>query len=432
LKRKLWEKILLIGALLGLVGGTLAGCGGQTSPTAENGGPVVLHTLYMNQAGYTDKVLEDMAAEFHKQNPDITVEFSFVPYDSLHDKIVTSASSPTATYDVVLEDLIWSTEFAKKGYVIPLESYINKDIDTKDIAPALFSPFEVDGHTWAMPFLANFQNFFYNAAMLKKAGFSGPPKTMDEWLNQMETLKKDGIVKYPWIDSWKQEEGLVCDYVRTAGEYGANLFDKDGNPIMNQGGALKALEFMRKTVDLGLVDPNSLTADEPTAMNAFISGNAAFNTNWTFVYGKMNDPSSSKIVGQGQVTTFPVDSGTNQPSASVSGFQGLAIMANSKHQDAAWKWIQFATSKEIQAQHLDEMPIWTSVQKSPEALKANPAINVYTENLDNVYNRPLVPDYMQVSTIIQKYVHAVLAQEMSPQAGADAMVKDIKALNNSQ
>ncbi|MDA8336796.1 MAG: extracellular solute-binding protein [Peptococcaceae bacterium] len=201
---------------------------------------------------------------------------------------------------------------------------------------------------------------------------------------------------------------------------------------MNQGGALKALEFMRKTVDLGLVDPNSLTADEPTAMNAFISGNAAFNTNWTFVYGNMNNPKDSKIVGEGQVTTFPVASGTNQASASVSGFQGLAIMANSKHPNAAWKWIQFATSNAIQAQHLDEMPIWTSLQKSPAALKANPAISVYTVNLDNVYNRPLVPDYMQVSTIIQKYVHAVLAQEMSPQAGADAMVKDIKALNNSR
>jgi multiple sugar transport system substrate-binding protein len=45
----------------------------------------------MNQAGYTDKVLEQMAAEFHQQNPNITVDFTFVPYDTLHDKIVTSA-----------------------------------------------------------------------------------------------------------------------------------------------------------------------------------------------------------------------------------------------------------------------------------------------------------------------------------------------------
>lgn len=430
--KKTWYKILVFAILLGLMGTVLGGCGQSPQATTTTTGPVVLHTLYMNQAGYTDKVLEQMAAQFHQQNPNITVDFTFVPYDSLHDKIVTSASAPTGTYDVVLEDLIWSTEFAKKGYVVPLDSYIQKDVDTKDIAPALFSPFEVDGHTWAMPFLANFQNFFYNAAMLKKAGFSGPPKTMTEWLNQMETLKKDGIVQYPWIDSWKQEEGLVCDYVRTAGEYGANLFDKNGNPVMNQGGALKALEFMRKAVDLGLVDPNSLTADEPTAMNAFISGNAAFNTNWTFVYGEMNNPQDSKIVGDGRVTTFPVASGTNQPSASVSGFQGLAIMANSQNQAAAWKWIQFATSKTIQAQHLDEMPIWTSLQQSPAALKANPDISVYTVNLDNVYNRPLVPDYMEVSTIIQKYVHAVLAKEMTPQAGADAMVKDIQALKSNQ
>lgn len=43
LKRKLWRKIVLIGAVLGLLGGTLAGCGQSPQPTS--GGPVVLHTL---------------------------------------------------------------------------------------------------------------------------------------------------------------------------------------------------------------------------------------------------------------------------------------------------------------------------------------------------------------------------------------------------
>lgn len=382
----------------------------------------------MNQAGYSDKALEQMAQDFEKENGGkVQVKFTFVKYDELHDKIVASAAASTATYDVVLLDLIWTSEFGDKGYVEALDPNL-ADIKKDDIAPAVWKAFTYQGKIWAFPFLANFQNFFYNKDQLAKAGFNAPPKTMDEWVAQMEALKAKGIVQYPYTDSWRQAEGLVCDYVRTAGEFGGSLFDDKGQPVMDQGAGLQALKFMRMLVDKGLANPNALNSDEPTAKDAFISGQAAFNTNWTFVYGQMNDASVSKVKGAAEIGTMPVAGGVNLPSASVSGFQGLAIMANSAHKKEAWQWIKYATSPAVQAKHLEEMPVWTSVQKSPEAKKVNPAIDIMAINLANVFNRPQVPDYQQVSAVIQEEVHKTLLKQETPEQAAKNMVDRIKKL----
>ncbi len=396
---------------------------------------VVLKVLYMNQAGYTTTVLRQMGKQFQKEYPNVTIQFTFLPYTQMHSAVLTSAAAPTAQYDVVLSDLIWTGEFGSRGYTLPLNSYIKQNVkNANQIPQSVWNGFKVGNKIMAMPFLANFQNFYYNKNLLKKAGFNAPPKTMTQWLHQMKVLKAKHIVQYPYEDSWLQAEGLVCDYVRTAGEFGnGNLFNANGQPIMNQGPALKALQWMRMLYADGLANPNSLTADEPTAANAFASGQVAFNTNWTFVTGIMDTKSESKIVGQGVVTTFPVAPGTNKAthSADISGFQGLAIAANTPAnlRPWAWKWIQFATSPAVQAQHLhSQWPVWSQIANSPKEKKLNKWASVYQQNLNSVYNRPVIANYLQVSSIIQQYVHEAIAGTIPVKQAADEMVQQINQL----
>jgi len=422
---------------LALLAGSILGTPMAQAATAHQSPakPIVLKVLYMNQAGYTTQVLRQMAAGFHQEYPNVTVQFTFLPYGNMHSAILTSAAAPNAQYDVVLSDLIWTGEFAQRGYTIPLNSYIDADIkNAAQIPGSVWDGFKIGGRIMAMPFLANFQNFYYNKKLLAEAGFKSGPTTMAQWLHQMEVLKAKKIVQYPYEDSWTQAEGLVCDYVRTAGEFGnGNLFNAQGKPVMNQGPALQALEWMHMLYAKGLANPNSLTADEPTAANAFASGQAAFNTNWTFVTGIMNDKTESKIVGDGVVATFPVAPGTNPMthSASISGFQGLAIPANTPAamRPWAWKWIQFATSPKVQAQHLhSQWPVWSTVASSAAEKRLNPAWKVYEENLNAVYNRPAVANYLQVSSIIQQYVHEAIAGTLPVKQAADDMVQQIEAL----
>ena len=125
---------------------------------------------------------------------------------------------------MILLDLIWTAEFASKKMVISLDDRITPDMG-KDIAPAIMGAFEFDGKTWAMPFLANFQLFFYNMDMIRKAGFSAPPKTLEEMVDQMKAMKAKNIVQYPWTIHGTRKKGWP-EFVWLTGAFGGDTFDE--------------------------------------------------------------------------------------------------------------------------------------------------------------------------------------------------------------
>jgi len=401
--------------------------GGQAAASAK---PEEIHVLYMAQAAYQPADVE-MWAKIFTDVTGIKVNVDFVKYDEQHEKVVTSAVAATPTYDVFSLDLIWTAEFASKGFCVPLDDNIASFKD--DIPQSIMDAFVYDGKTWAMPFLANFQLFFYNVNMIKRAGFSGaPPKTLEEMVTMMKAMKKKGIVKYPWTDSWNQKEGLTCEYVWLTGAFGGDTFDKDGKPIFNEGPGLKALQFMVMLLKDGLASPKSLTNDEPAAKDDFIAGQAAFTSNWTFQYGFLDNPKVSKIVGQAKMGLLPVAKDVlgkyKYNTASVSGFQGAAILANSKHKEAAWKWLRFCTSPVVQRAYLTEMPVWKSVATSSYAKQMDPTMGVKAKEIASVHHRPRVPQYTETSSILQKYIHRALEMKMSPKEALDAAKAEIEKL----
>jgi len=417
------RKFILVLLMAGMVltGGTFA------AGAAEE-----INVIYMAQAAYQPDEIRDMADLFEELSG-IKVNLEFVKYDEQHEKVVLSAVAPVPTYDVFSLDLIWTAEFASRGFCVPIDDYITEI--KADIAPAILDAFVFNGKTWAMPFLANFQLFFYNIDMIKKAGFAGPPKTLEEMVEQMEAMKAKGIVKYPWTDSWNQKEGLTCEYVWLTGAFGGDTFDEKGRPIFNTGPGLEALEFMVMLLEKGLASPKSLTNDEPAAKDDFISGNAAFTSNWTFQFGLMNDPAVSKVVGAGKMGLLPVSKDVlgkyPDDTASVSGFQGAAILANSKNKDAAWKYVRYITSPIVQRAYLTEMPVWTSVQTSAYAKMMDPVIDIKGKQIASVHHRPKVPPYPEVSSILQRYIHLALEGKMKPKAALDEAKAEIEAVMGS-
>src|SRR5207237_8831781 len=148
----------------------------------------------------------------------------------------------------------------------------------------------------------------------------------------------------PYTDSWSQDEGLVSDFVRITGEFGGDLFDPAGKPLLLQQPAQRAAAFMRQLIDEHLVRAEIAASTEPDAMRAFLSGGVTFTTNWNFVWGAMNDPAFSQIIGQGAVAAIPAAASAGKPAASVNGFRGLGGLANSAHTDVAVVVVRYPTS----------------------------------------------------------------------------------------
>ncbi|HUX21660.1 MAG TPA: hypothetical protein VMW69_10515, partial [Spirochaetia bacterium] len=61
----------------------------ETASTATANQKVTLNALFMKQASYSEQDVQNMTSDFEKANPNVTVTPEFVPYEALHDKIIT-------------------------------------------------------------------------------------------------------------------------------------------------------------------------------------------------------------------------------------------------------------------------------------------------------------------------------------------------------
>ncbi len=370
-----------------------------------------LRVLYTAQSSYQESEIDLIAGTFSELTG-TTMEINYVAYADQYQHLQESI----ADYDVVSLDQVWLTDLASKNLLAPLNSYQTRAI-RDDITPEVLSAFRVQKELLAFPSLLNFQLFFYNQTMLEEAGFSAAPKTLEELLEQMVALKEQGIVQYPWTDAWRQSEGLLCDYVWLSGAFGGQLFTQDGEPVFDTGAGLKALEFMRLLIDKQLTNPDILLNDELTAKDQFLAREAVFTSNWVFMQGFI-ERADSGVQTEGKVALLPVVGGNSKNTVSVSAFQGIGITATAENKDLAWQWIKFFTSPLVQRAYLYEMPIWTSVQTSDDAKLFLSGQDIKRAQLKSVQQRPMLENYSQISTILQRHLYAALEGSVLP---ADAL-----------
>ncbi|MHB1252592.1 MAG: ABC transporter substrate-binding protein, partial [Candidatus Humimicrobiaceae bacterium] len=291
----------------------------ETTTGSEEKEAVTLSCLFMSQAGYSEEDIRNITNSFMQLNPNIKVNLTFVAYENLHDKIVTSASAGADGYDTILIDTVWPAEFASAGFLLDITDKITSEMKN-DIWPAALKAVIWEDKIYGMPWLNDVEYFYYNEKMLKEAGFNAPPKTWTELIEQSKVLKEKGIVEYPFIDEWAQEEALTAQYTQYLYAFGGEFFDKDLNPLFNQGGGLKALEFMVENTKNGFINPASIESSWEACRNVISQGNAAFALNFTYMWGLVNNPDESKVAGDVKIGLMP---GESAVSATLNGGMGI-------------------------------------------------------------------------------------------------------------
>lgn len=411
---------LMLGLLLVLV---------ACSPSTQNagsvtgsGGIVTLHALFQQQAGYSNDEVGEMTAAFEAANPNIKVETEFVAYEALHDKIVTDQVGHSGIYDTVLMDTIWPAEFAHAGIVRDLTDQLPADFKS-GVFTSAFAGGEYQGHFYGVPWLNDTEFLYYNKAMLAKAGFTAPPTTWDELVTQARALKAKGIVQYPFVGQWAQSELVVCDWTTmAAGVGGANFFDGEGKPTFNGGGPLAALQLMVQMKEEGLANPASLGYGSDDVRNVLIAGQAAFGTDWTYVFAASNDPSQSKVVGDLGIAPAP--------GGATNGGESLAITKSSQHPAEALKYILFLASQAQQEKYTENaLPMWKSSFDKPALSQTDPELWAAAKGaFGAMVSRPAVPYYTALSNALQVALQKALTGEVTPQQALDGVADQVPSL----
>lgn len=393
---------------------------GVTASAAQ--AETTLNALFMAQAAYSEDDIRSMTSAYEEAHPDVKVNLEFVPYEGLHDKTVLSMGAGGG-YDVVLFDVIWPAEYAQNNVLVDVTDKITPEM--KDgVLPGAWTTVQYDGKSYGMPWILDTKYLFYNKAMLKKAGIDTPPATWAELKEDAQKIKDAGIVEYPIAWSWAQAEAAVCDYTTLLSAYGGD-FIKDGAPDFQNGGGLKALQYMVDTYDSGLTNPNSKEFLEEDVRNVFQNGDAAFALNWTYMYNLANDPKESKVAGDVGVVPAPGVDGVSKASA-VNGSMGLGITTTSKHPDEAWDYITFMTSqKEQNAYAKLSLPIWASSYRDPEVTKGQEElIQAAQTGLAVMYPRPMTPHYQEMSMALQQAIQEALLGTNSPEDALQAAAEN--------
>ncbi len=406
----------------------ISGCsvtGARTTTGAPGGDSGTINALFMKQAGYSESDVGAMIKAFEKKNPKITVIPTFVAYEALHDKIVTSA--PAGTYDVVHIDVIWPAEFASKGLITNVTDKFPASWKTNMLGGALSSA-EYQGKYYGVPWGPSTKLFFFNKAMLAKVGATeADVKTWDGVLTVAKKLKAAGVVKYPLSWSWSQSEALICDYAEILGSFGGSFTDASGKLDVNNAAGVQALTWMKATIDAGLTDPASLTFLENDTDKSMAAGKTAMELNWESTFRDLNDPKISTVVGQVGVSAPPT--GPTGLNPGVNGSMALAIPTGSKHQAAAWKFIQYVTSQSVQDKYAtSNMPNWKSSYTQPAVTASNPQVFAAAgKAYDLMISRPAVANYNAVSQILQVELQNALLGKKTPQQAMDDAVKQANA-----
>lgn len=277
-----------------------------------------------------DDYINGVITAFEAQNPGIKVEWQDIPHSVAEQRTLTAAAANQ------LPDVMnLNTNFLKK--LGALGALVDMDIAAADVKddyfPGIWKAGEVNGKTYALPWYITNSLMIYNKDLLAKAGFDGPPTTMEEsWEMSRVLMEKLGVYgnSSPYI------------YFELA-KNGIPLVSEDGKKAaVNTPEALKIFKDYKRYYDEGLIADELLLgqvkgiewyAQERLAW--FITGPQLFRQVRDMAPDVYNSSSASfDVLGSAEVVNVAV--------------MNIAVASTSKNQDAAVKFAKFITNAESQ------------------------------------------------------------------------------------
>ncbi|HDQ73610.1 MAG TPA: extracellular solute-binding protein [Chloroflexi bacterium] len=382
---------------------------------------VTIKVLTMQQAGYTPEEMDTIASRFSAENAGVDVEVTYLSYDEIYDKLVTSISvGGRPPYDVILVDQPWVAQFVEAGWLMDITERVPEAYKA-GIFDAGWNVTTVDGQIYGVPWMIDTKIFHYNTELLQAAGYDAPPTTWEEMEEMGLAMKEQGLVDYPVIWSWAQAEAAICDFVVLLYGNGGQFFDENDRPAFNDARGVEVLTWMVESIEKGITNPSSIAAVEEDVRSVFSQGNAAFAINWPYMYELANfDETESQITGQVGLALNPVfDRGREEgiESATVDGSMAFAITSGSPHPDEAWAYLEFLVDKITQMEFSAHLPpVWESAYLEPDLqvlLDQSPANEVlmpaFSQQFQYAHTRPKVPYYAEASTLLQLALQEALS-----------------------
>jgi multiple sugar transport system substrate-binding protein len=418
------RRSFLGGALGATAGLTLAACGGDPATTpggGSSGGGTTEIVYWLWQDDATDPTWTNLAKGFNEAQTDVKVTLETIPLDQYQNKLTTAAMNNTGPDAARCKDW-WLGQFAPEGATADLTAFVDGWAAKGDMVEGLWDTGRLPGATdvYMLPHQYVTLYMYYRKDYFEEAGLQAPT-TQDEFLAAAKALTKgDRYGMDVRGGGGGQDQWLAWMY---AG--GARVVDDSGAVVLNDATGVEANQrYLSIVTELNAAPPGSITAAFADVKTNFASGLTAMMIHHPGSLKEMTEVYGDKL------GVIPIPGTGTPPARTLGSMSGNIIMANSKKQEAAWRWISWLSEKDQMAtmstSPQGQLPVLTSVMES-EAFTSDPNLKVAIDAIPNALTWPALKG---VATLAGKEWNPTIQRgfqgELTSQQTLDAMATVLK------
>lgn len=342
-------------------------------------------------------------------------------------KHMTMLMAQSGDVDIMICDSPWITEFASKGWLLPLDQFMeDKEAFQKPFYAFSNAIGSYQGVQYGVARSVDNSFLYYRKDIFEEKGLE-PPKTLDELVEVVQKVNAPPDV-YGLLFQGAQYEGLICGWIELFHNYGGTIFGESrANPAGGEVGqrksqlysdaAVKATQFLYDLIySYKVSPPGTVTYTEGEVRKFFEAGGAAMAREWHDMAAEFNNPEVSEVAGNVGVVQLPAG-----PSGSRTCLGGWVFAINkfTKHPEEAWTALKFLTSVDSlkMAFLTDGIPPGRPDVFSEPEIEAHPVWGTVAPTLikavDTGIPRPLSPIWPQQSDAITRAIHKVFVKEMT-------------------
>ncbi len=387
--------------------------------------------VFMGRDGPYEAAMRLAISLYKMVRPEVTIEYLGLPWAGLREKITIELVEGRGDFDLVVLDDPWTPEFLPAGFLEPLDPWFVKtgrqlNPDFIPTALALGRWPYPDGILYALPVVGNVQLFAYRRDLFEKHGIKHPPETWTEVVEAAKALAEKEPDVFPVVFRGAKGHDIVVSFLPI-------LFAHGGNIIVDGKSGVDSPEFLQAFkiyLELARYAPSDVSVYRAARLRELLlAGKAAMALEvWPAWIPELDDPKVSQVVHKVELVPHP---GQVVKTAPMLGIWLLGIPATSKNKAAAFDFLLYVTSPEIQkvmALHVGNPPTLASLYQDPELIARYRWYPAQLEALLAGVPRPRIPVWSRVEDILGGYMHEALLGLRSPEDAVRAAHDAISAV----
>ncbi|MFD9359127.1 ABC transporter substrate-binding protein [Streptomyces sp. NPDC060031] len=289
--------------------------------------------------------MKALLPEFNKKYPEIEVTIEDIGNPAIWDKITTGlAAGGQGLADVLHIGIDYLPGYVEKfpgglADLGPLGANAHRDA----FAQGMWHTVSPDGkRVNALPWEANSAGFYYRADLFEKAGVdAGALQTWDETIEAGKEIKQKTGAYLLGIDKPASQADAANFFQMLLQLQGTFYFNAAGDITLDSPEAVKAMTLIKTMNDAGLV--SDLSGGWNTLMSSLKQGTNAVVPMPTWFGGVVEEQVPDQA-GKWKVRLPPAVRRGGATATTVNSTH-LAVAGSSKHQAAAWSFIEFVLTR---------------------------------------------------------------------------------------